>query len=68
MQLKSGGSLVLDKSYSGTVKETKAKMNSDTPGTGREIAAKALAKVIADLKADLLTIQQEGKALKLTGK
>ena len=68
MQLRSGAAVILDKNYSGTAKETEAKMNSDTPGTGREIAAKALAKVIADLKADLLAIQQEGKMLKLTAK
>ena len=67
MQLRSGEMVILDKNYSGTAKETKAKMNSDTPGTGREMAAKALAVVMGQLKTDLLTIQQ-GKMLKLTGK
>lgn len=44
---------VLDKDYSGSVTERKAKFSCDTPSTYREIAAKALRKVIDQFKADL---------------
>ena len=59
VRLTSEGRVILEKSYTGTAQEKKAKMKSDTPATGRELAAKAVASAIGQLKADLVATQSE---------
>lgn len=50
---KEPGGVLLDKEYSATATERKIKFECDTPGTYREMAAKAFQKVLEQFKADL---------------
>jgi hypothetical protein len=64
MVLTSGDAVLLNKKYVGLAKEEKAKMNSDTPATYREVAAKAVADAISQFKADLLALETGGTPVK----
>jgi hypothetical protein len=52
----STNSILLDRDYTATAEEKKAKLNCDTPATFREVAAKAFRLIVDQLTADLQKI------------
>lgn len=49
----STGNVLLERQYTGEVKETVTKLSCDTPGTGRVLAGKAVKQIMEQFKGDL---------------